>query len=133
MLVARNSVSLLPRGDNDTPCFSLPSCPPPLVCVSPQNISPLPTEPLELGFIGGNISVCYGCRQKYAKPSCPPNDLYVKHKEWREYFPLWTCCTSIKIWQLLLPLQYSVYTSKVPILSSRHAEDTTKSCSAVTH
>ena len=66
---------------------TVPSCPPPLVHVTPQTSCTLQAEPFELSFITGNISVCYGCRQKYVKPCSPPNDLCVRHKEWREYFP----------------------------------------------
>ena len=66
---------------------SVPSCPPLLVHVSPQSVSPPSVEPFELCFISGNISVCYGCRQKYPKPCVAPNDLCVKHREWREFFP----------------------------------------------
>ena len=43
--------------------------------------------PLLLCFVMGNISVCYGCKQKYPKPPTPPNDICVRHKEWREHFP----------------------------------------------
>ena len=66
------------------------SCPPPLIHVAPQSQSSctMQPEPFEVCFIGGNISVCYGCRQKYPKPSSPPSDICVKHKEWREYFPM---------------------------------------------
>ena len=86
--ITRTPITKLLSGpsDGDTQ-HSVPSCPPPLVHVSSQNMSPHTTKPFELSFISGNISVCYGCRQKYAKPCGPPNDLCVKHKEWREYFP----------------------------------------------
>ena len=66
---------------------SIPTCPPPLVHFSPQSTSPSLSEPFILCFVIGNISVCYGCRQKYPKPASPPHDICVKHKEWREYFP----------------------------------------------
>ena len=44
------------------------------------------SEPFVLCFISGNISVCYGCWQKYPKPCVSPNDLCVRHKEWWEFF-----------------------------------------------
>ena len=68
---------------------SMPVHPPPLIHLTPQSPSPgsETSEPFVLCFISGNISVCYGCRQKYPKPCVPPNDLCVRHKEWREFFP----------------------------------------------
>jgi hypothetical protein len=63
----------------------MPSHPPPLVHFTPLSPSPTP-EPFELCFVSGNLSVCYGCRQKYPKPCQPPHDLCVRHKEWREFF-----------------------------------------------
>ena len=54
----------------------LPHLPPPLVhCPSSQSSSSF-----ELAFIRGNISVCRGCRQKYAKPAVPPMDLCIWHQ-----------------------------------------------------
>ena len=67
----------------------LPSRPPPLVHYTPQmaqSSSQASDEPFTLCFISGNIGVCYGCRQKYPKPCKPPDDLCVRHKEWREFF-----------------------------------------------
>ena len=63
----------------------MPSHPPPLVHFTPRSPSPTP-EPFVLCFVTGNISVCYGCRQRYSKPCQPPHDLCVRHKEWREFF-----------------------------------------------
>jgi hypothetical protein len=37
--------------------------------------------------IAGNIAVCAGCRNKYNKKLPSPNDLCIKHKEWRDYTP----------------------------------------------
>ena len=65
--------------------LGMPSHPPPLVHCTPRSPSPTP-EPFVLCFVTGNISVCYGCRQKYPKPCQPPDDLCVRHKEWREFF-----------------------------------------------
>ena len=64
--------------------LKMPSHPPPLVHITPHN-SPV-SESFVLCFVTGNISVCYGCRQKYPKPCQPPHDLCVRHKEWREFF-----------------------------------------------
>ena len=36
-------------------------------------------------FITGNISVCAGCHGRYTKPAEAPNNLCVKHEEWREF------------------------------------------------
>ena len=66
---------------------SMPVHPPPLIHFTPQSPSPA-SEPFVHRFISGNISVCYGCRQKYPKLCVPPNDLCVRHKEWCEFFPL---------------------------------------------
>ena len=72
-----------PSSASDLP--RMPSHPPPLVHFTPRSPSPV-SEPFVLCFITGNISVCYGCRQKYPKPCQPPDDLCVRHKEWREFF-----------------------------------------------
>ena len=74
-----------------------PSHPPPLVHCTPCSPSPTP-EPFVLCFVTGNISVCYGCRQKYPKPCQPPDDLCVRHKEWREFFCSWVSYCSNSIW-----------------------------------
>ena len=78
---ATSSRSSASRGAN----LRMPSHPPPLVHVTPRSPSPI-SEPFVLCFVTGNISVCYGCRQKYQKPCQPPHDLCVRHKEWREFF-----------------------------------------------
>lgn len=49
--------------------------------------SPLPPVPFTLCRITGNISVCAGCRNKYHKCPTPPDDLCIRHQEWREYLP----------------------------------------------
>ena len=41
--------------------------------------------PFVLCFIGGNISTCIGCKNKFSKSLSPPQDLCIKHQEWREY------------------------------------------------
>ena len=37
-------------------------------------------------FIGGNISVCNGCKGKYKKLG-PPHDICLQHEEWRSFTP----------------------------------------------
>ena len=87
---SKNPSALSPSGPLIAPssasAYKVPSHPPPLVHFTPQSPSPI-SEPFTLCFISGNISVCYGCRQKYQKPCQPPDDLCVRHKEWRDYFP----------------------------------------------
>lgn len=63
----------------------LPLSPPPLIHASPEGSTE--TSPFILTFITGNIRVCRGCRQKYAKPAMPPNNLCVRHKEWQTFGP----------------------------------------------
>ena len=46
-----------------------------------------PPSPFTLCKISGNISICAGCRNKYSKHPTPPDDLCIRHQEWREYFP----------------------------------------------
>lgn len=85
----------LPSSQSISATSVVPSHPPPLVHITPH--SPAPTaEPFTLCFIMGNISVCYGCRQKYRKPCQPPEDLCVQHKEWREFFPSGSATTQTR-------------------------------------
>ena len=50
--------------------------------------SPSPAcNPYKLSFIRGNISVCIGCNNRYAKSPKAPDDLCIKHQEWREFTP----------------------------------------------
>ena len=53
--------------------------------------SPVPPVPHSVPFtlckISGNISICAGCRNKYPKHPTPPDDLCIRHQEWREYIP----------------------------------------------
>lgn len=44
-----------------------------------------PADPFVLCFITGNISSCFGCKNKYTRPLQPPEDLCIKHKDWREF------------------------------------------------
>ena len=43
--------------------------------------------PFTLWKIAGNITTCIGCRNKYIKGAAPPDDMCIRHKEWREYTP----------------------------------------------
>lgn len=45
------------------------------------------TNPFVLCFIKGNISVCFGCKNKYPKSPSPPYNICIRHTEWREYVP----------------------------------------------
>ena len=45
-------------------------------------------NPFCLCFVKGNISVCIGCKNRYEKNLQPPNDLCIKHQEWREFTPV---------------------------------------------
>lgn len=54
--------------------------------VVPQQ-SYAPPSPFTLCKISGNISVCAGCWNKYPKKSDPPDDMCIRHQEWREYTP----------------------------------------------
>ena len=38
-----------------------------------------------LAFITGNISVCYGCQNRYVKDAGPPHDLCILHGEMRSF------------------------------------------------
>ena len=38
-------------------------------------------------FLCGNISICYGCHNKYSKKPPPPINLCLQTEEWREYTP----------------------------------------------
>ena len=49
--------------------------------------SPTPANPFKLCFIKGNISVCIGCNNRYSKSPKPPDDLCIKHQEWRQFTP----------------------------------------------
>ena len=45
----------------------------------------LPT-PFVLCFIRGNIATCIGCNNRYTNKQ-PPNDMCIRHQEWRHYTP----------------------------------------------
>ena len=53
-----------------------------------QSYSPADdVNPFSLCFIKGNISVCIGCKNRYPKNAQPPDDLCIRHQEWREFTP----------------------------------------------
>lgn len=45
------------------------------------------TNPFTVYFISGNISVCIGCKNRYPKSRQPPQDLCIRHQEWRTFTP----------------------------------------------
>ena len=55
----------------------------------PTHSSPTPSAltPFTLCFIKGNIAMCIGCHNRYLKSRQPPNDLCIRHQEWRKYIP----------------------------------------------
>ena len=61
---------------------SLPSYPSPVSRQLPIRTA----APFVLCFIQGNITTCFGCKQKYIKPCLPPEDLCVRHEEWRTFY-----------------------------------------------
>ena len=55
---------------------------------SPYNMPSITLfSPFILCFIKGNISVCIGCHNRYGKSREPPNNLCIKHQEWRQFTP----------------------------------------------
>ena len=40
--------------------------------IPPQALTGTPSDPFMLAFIRGNISVCFGCKQRYPNPINPP-------------------------------------------------------------
>ena len=97
---------------------SMPIHPPPLIHFTPQSPSPT-SEPFLLCFISGNISVCYGCRQKYPKPCVPPNDLCVQHKEWREFFPPGSGTAQARFGNVYYHCNVPCIQARCPFFSSR--------------
>ena len=57
----------------------------PLGLQSPPLLSPPSDVPYVLVFVKGNITTCFGCRAKFMKPSVPPYNLIVQHKDYRSY------------------------------------------------
>ena len=51
------------------------------------NVSSLSYNPYFVCFIKGNISTCYGCNNRYPKSPSPPNDMCLRHQEWRQFTP----------------------------------------------
>lgn len=87
--------------DYASPCFSmvhLPvsyfgpysqyTCVPFPQAMSPESFAPhqqyyQPPTPFSVCFITGSIS--FGCKNKYPKSPKPPQDICIKHKQWREF------------------------------------------------
>ena len=93
-------VMLTPSGYYPQPPWSyghhgyMPPPPPPPTLGATPLTPPLqhaacssPPCPFTLSKITGNISVCAGCRNKYPKKPTPPDDLCIRHQEWREFVP----------------------------------------------
>ena len=97
---------LVPCRPSYSPPFTPPYFPPSYPCPSFSPVyspsmysspSYSPTKnPFTLGFIRGNISVCIGCKNRYEKNAQPPNDLCIKHQEWREFTPVGSETTQSK-------------------------------------
>ena len=119
----RTSIAPLLQANEDvgiqyaTGASSIPTCHPPLVHFSPQSTSSS-SEPFVLCFVTGNISVGYGCRQKYPKPSSPPNDICVRHKEWREYFPTGLSTSSSRYGNVYYHCNVLCIQAKCPLFQS---------------
>ena len=70
--------------------YSRPPCDPWSVPPRPYPYYSSSTDsfnPFLLCFVKGNISVCIGCKNHYPKNAQPPDDLCIKHQEWREFTP----------------------------------------------
>ena len=48
----------------------------------------MPPLPFTLCKIIGNISICDGCRNRYSKHPNPPDDLCIRHQEFRKFHSL---------------------------------------------
>ena len=68
----------------------------PSVYSSVINPTPVVQHPFTLCFIRGNISVCIGCQNWYPKTKQPPDNLCIKHQEWRQFTPHGTDITQNK-------------------------------------
>ena len=97
--------SIYNMSDYASPCFSMVhspvsyfgpysqyTCPPFLQAMPPESSNVFaphqqyyqPPTPFSVCFITGNISVCFGCKNKYPKSPKPPQDICIKHEQWRE-------------------------------------------------
>ena len=54
---------------------------------SPPSFPRQSCSPFTLCKISGNISKCFGCHNKYAKNPDPPEDMCIRHQDWREFTP----------------------------------------------
>ena len=59
----------------------------PLLPCPPPTQQPTFTLHFSITFITGNITVCFGYKNKYYKNSQPPKDLCIKHQDWRQFTP----------------------------------------------
>ena len=93
-----------------SPYLYMPTAPPSL----PQY---QPSSPFVLCFISENISTCFGCKTKYLKSLQPPDDLCIRHQDWREFFSptLVTCKLSTETFITIVSL--SACGSDAPSLS----------------
>ena len=60
---------------------------PPHTFASPPPKFASPAQKFYIKFIVGNISVCYGCRNRYSKSPMPPDDICLQTEEWRQFTP----------------------------------------------
>ena len=60
---------------------------PPPTFASPPSTFASPAQKFYIKFIVGNISVCYGCRNRYSKSPVPPDDICLQTEEWRQFTP----------------------------------------------
>ena len=95
--------SYINQGNQTVQNWSVPTSTPQLPSLRPLSVN-IPHQPsvpapvhtpqqpsqqmiFNIKFISGNVSICYGCRNKYPKKPSPPNDLCLQTVEWRQYFP----------------------------------------------
>ena len=123
----------------------IPTIPPPFsVLSSPSHLQGQfvdPTNgglnPFRLCFIFGNISVCHGCKNRYAKTAGAPQDLCIQHEEWRTfsvpniptpqqrfgnvyYHPSVPCIQSV--WAYFDPQTIVIPPEIVPLLQDSHKQ-----------
>ena len=74
-----------------------------------DNSTDVTVNTFSLCFIKGNISVCIGCKNRYEKNSQPPNDLCIKHHEWREFTPVGSETSQSKFANVMCYLHFFTY------------------------
>ena len=60
---------------------------PPHTFATPPPTFAFPAQKFYIKFIAGNISVGYGCRNRYSKSPMPPDDICLQTEEWRQFTP----------------------------------------------